>query len=87
MALIEDLADQLAADTMTAMREMGDDQLYMQVSKVLGASSQTLQEAFLTSIRIRQAEVRARQFLEQTIAAARSGAAPPEAPRPAEDGH
>jgi len=87
MAMIEDLADQLAADTMTAMREMGDDQLYMQVSKVLGASSQTLQEAFLTSIRIRQAEARARQFLEQTLAAARSGTAPPEAPRPAAPGH
>jgi hypothetical protein len=47
---------------------------------MIGASSTTLQEAFLTSIRIRQAEARGRRFMEQALAAKKSGAALPLAP-------
>lgn len=75
---IQDLADTLARDVLEASKELDDPFFYEQVSKVLGASSTTLQEAFLTSIRIRQAEARGRVFLEQALSAKHSGAAPPD---------
>ncbi|MDA7425987.1 hypothetical protein [Thalassococcus lentus] len=68
--VLEDLADKLAADTIKAMDALGDDRLYEQVAKVLGASSQTSEEAYLTSIRIRLAERRARVFLNDHVKAA-----------------
>jgi hypothetical protein len=64
MALLDDLADRLADDVMLAMAELGNDRLYMDVAKVLGTSSPSMQEAFLTSIRLRLAERRGREFLE-----------------------
>ena len=77
---VQDLADALARDALEASRELDDPFFYEQVSKVVGASSTTLQEAFLTSIRIRQAEARGRRFIEQALAARKTGAAMPEAP-------
>lgn len=68
--VLTDLADKLAADTLKAMDALDDDRLYEQVAKVLGASSQTAEEAFLTSIRIRLAERRARLFLTEHVKAA-----------------
>ena len=56
---IQDLADGLARDVLAGQKELKDDYFYEQVSKVVGASSPTLQEAFMTSIRIRLAERRA----------------------------
>jgi hypothetical protein len=81
------LADELARDTIEAMEKLGNDRLYVEVSKVLGASSTTLQEAFLTSIRVRLAERRGRVFLEAVVKAAETGTAPPVAPRPPDSGH
>jgi hypothetical protein len=83
---IQDLADGLARDVLNSQAELGDEFFYEQVSKVVGAASPTLQEAFMTSIRIRLAEKRARLFLEKAVAAKRSGAAMPAAPRDAEKG-
>lgn len=80
MGVIDDLADDLARDTIAAMVEMGDDRFYYEVAKVVGTSSPTLQEAFLTAMRIRLAEQRGRQFLDATLKAARAGGASPEAP-------
>lgn len=76
MSLIEELADGLSADTMAAMETTGDDRFYEKVAKVIGASSPTLEEAFLTSMRIRLAEKRARRFLEGEVAKAATAAAP-----------
>ena len=87
MALIDDLADNLARDTIEAMEKFGNDRLYVDVSRVLGASSTTLQEAYLTSIRLRLAEGRGRKFLEAAITAAETGGAAPEAPRDLSIGH
>lgn len=84
---IQDLADALARDVLTASKELDDPYFYEQVSKVLGASSTTLQEAFLTSIRIRQSEARGRDFLARALAARREGAAMPKAPADPEGGH
>ena len=83
---IQDLADDLARDVLEASKELDDPFFFEQVSKVLGASSTTLQEAFLTSIRIRQAEARGRVFLQQALSAKQSGVALPAAPGEAESG-
>ena len=86
MALIDELADALAFDTMEAMKELDDDRFFMEIGKVLGTSSPSLQEAFLTSIRLRMAEARGRSFLEQTLKERRTGAKAPSAPRETEAG-
>ncbi|MFZ5710903.1 MAG: hypothetical protein ACOY4T_14680 [Pseudomonadota bacterium] len=80
MALLEDLADALAHDVMAAQVEIGNDRLFMDVGKVLGTSSPSLQEAFLTSCRLRMAEQRGRKFLEDTLRAARGGGKTPYVP-------
>jgi len=71
---LEDLAGKLAEDTMAAMDECGDDRLYTEVGTVLAASSQSLEEAFLTEIRVRLAERKARRFLNQHLAQVRAKA-------------
>lgn len=60
---ITTLASKLAEDTMKVMDETGDDRFFVEVGDLLGASSQTLEEAFLTEIRVRLAERKARKFV------------------------
>ncbi len=77
MALLEDLANELSADVYAAMDETGDDRLHERVAKFIGAMSPTMEEAFMTSMRLRLAERRGRQFLDTELArmrAAKSGA-------------
>ena len=63
MALTEDMADEIAQLTLADEKRSGDETIIAQVAEILGASSQTLQEAFLTSDRVRRAERRARELL------------------------
>ncbi len=58
----QSLADDLARDTIAAMEKYGNDRLFVDVAKVLGASSTTLQEAFMTSIRVRLPSVAGASF-------------------------
>ncbi|GAB5439416.1 hypothetical protein [Falsiruegeria mediterranea] len=60
---IEDLAAKLAEDTMKVMDQTGEDRLYVEVGNVLAAASQSLEEAYLTEVRVRLAERVARRFL------------------------
>jgi hypothetical protein len=69
-AITEKLADDLARDVIAAAEDMGDDQLIAEVSKVIGAFSTTTQEAFMTAIRVRISEARARKYLAERIAMA-----------------
>ncbi len=87
MSFIQELADQLAKDVLDAQSELQNDTFYEQVSKVLLAASPTLQEAYMTSIRIRLAERRGREFLERAVKAKRDGVKAPEAPRDVSVGH
>ena len=66
--ITEQLADQLARDVIAAAEELGDEQLIAEVSKVIGAASTTTQEAFMTAIRVRLSEQRARKYLAQRLA-------------------
>jgi hypothetical protein len=81
MQFIQDLGDALARDVLDAQDELGDDRFYEKVGRVLGTSSPTLQEAFMTSIRVRLAERRGRAFLAEALEARRQGRSGPEAPR------
>lgn len=75
MALLDDLADELARDVLDALDELGDDRFYEKVAKSVGELSPTLQETFMTSIRLRLAERRGRRTLELALAKLRSGKA------------
>ena len=63
MAITDVLAAKLAEDTMKAMDELGEDRLYIEVGTILSASSQLLEETYLTEVRVRLAERLARKYL------------------------
>ncbi|MEW2913565.1 hypothetical protein [Leisingera sp. JC11] len=65
---IETLAQKLAVDTLKVQDASGEERLYVEVGQVLGAASQSLEEAFLTEIRVRLAERKARDFLNKKVA-------------------
>lgn len=78
MSTLETLASKLADDTIEVMKVTGDERLFVEVGELIGASSQTLEEAYLTEIRIRLADRAARKLLQTKIAAAkRSASVPP----------
>lgn len=72
MSYLEKTADELADLALAEQAASGDEKIVDKISEVLGASSQTLQEAYLTAIRVRRAEARARKMLADS--AARRGA-------------
>lgn len=63
MSVLEDLADGLARDALALERDE-EDKLVSNIALAIGASSQTLEEAYLTAIRVRRAEKRARALIE-----------------------
>ncbi len=67
MALLDDMADEIAQMALADEARSGDDQIVANVGEILGASSQTLQEAYNTAIRVRRAEKRARQLLTERL--------------------
>lgn len=71
---IETLAAKLAEDTLAAMDITGEDRLYVEVGSVLAASSQSLEEAYLTEVRVRLSERKARDFLKKKVAAVQKAA-------------
>ncbi|MEE4346194.1 MAG: hypothetical protein V2I53_05350 [Paracoccaceae bacterium] len=80
MSVTEDLADALARDVLEAVETLGDDTLIDSIARTLGTSSTVTQEAFMTAIRVRTAEARARKLLNERLkkALADSKAAPKE---------
>ena len=68
MGVTDDLGDALARDTIAAMDKLGDEDLIAKVAKQLGATSTTLEVAFMTSARVRLAEKRARTYLKNQVA-------------------
>ncbi|MEL6566659.1 MAG: hypothetical protein AAGK30_07855 [Pseudomonadota bacterium] len=65
--VVTEMANKLAEECLAVQKEVGDDRLFMKVGEVLGASSQTLEEAFLTAIRTRMANDSGRRFLAQQL--------------------
>lgn len=72
MQILETLADKLAQDVLEAVEKIGDDKIVDRISEVIGASSQTMQEAFLTAVRVRRSEARARALLAEIVSEAGS---------------
>ena len=68
MGVVDDIADALARDAIAAAEEVGDEKLIDEIAKSLGASSTTTEEAFLTAVRVRVAEKRARRLLKTKLA-------------------
>lgn len=65
MGITDDIADELAIEALKLEERTGDDKVVLKISEILGASSQTTQEAYLTSVRVRRAEKRARGYLAE----------------------
>lgn len=63
MGVAEDLADELARDVIKAIEATGDETIITDIQKILGATSQTAEEAFMTAVRVRRANIKARTVL------------------------
>ena len=50
-----------------AIEATGNEELVAEIQKVLGAGSQTAEEAFLTSVRVRRANIKARAYLVEKL--------------------
>lgn len=70
MQILETVADDLAKQALAAYKRTGDEGILDRTGAVLGSSSQTLMEAYLTAVRIRRAEARARSLLARFDATA-----------------
>lgn len=69
MGLLDDMADEIAVAALADELRSGDEKIVAQVGEILGSSSQTLQEAYLTAIRVRRAEKRAKSLLAERLKA------------------
>ncbi|ALI54504.1 hypothetical protein [Celeribacter marinus] len=85
MGITEDLADQLAKDTIAALELFENEEVIQDIARVIGAGSVTTQEAYLTAARVRLSEKRGRDYLLQRIAEAKAGKAASAPPPSAED--
>jgi len=81
MGITEDLADDLATQVIDYVDATGDEQVVSDIVKVLGATSQTAEEAFLTSMRVRRANQKARALLAERIERFKARQATGEAPQ------
>ena len=63
MGIVEDVADELALESLKIINATGDDAFVNRVAETIGGSSQTMEEAYLTAVRVRRAEQRARELL------------------------
>lgn len=63
MSIVEDVADELAQKALRLAADKDDEKVIAAVADAIGNSSPTMQEAFLTQVRIRRAEMRALDVL------------------------
>lgn len=77
MGIVEDVADELALESLKIINATGDDAFVKRVADTIGGSSQTMEEAYLTAVRVRRAEQRARSLLADIKAEMASSLPPP----------
>lgn len=65
MGIVDEVADGLAKRTTELMRKTGNDTIEKRIADEIGSSSPTLQEAFLTAMRLRKAEIRGHALLDK----------------------
>lgn len=66
MSFIDDMGMSLADEALAEAAASGDEKLVDRIAAMLGASSQSLEEAYLTGIRVRRAEARAKEMIEES---------------------
>ena len=64
MGIVEEVADELALESLKIINATGDDAFVQRIADTIGGSSQTMEEAYLTAVRVRRAEQRAREMLK-----------------------
>ena len=64
MSLLERLGEELAHDALLKAKASGNSNIVEEISKAIGDTSTTLQESYLTAVRIFRAEMRAREVLD-----------------------
>ncbi|MEO1780200.1 MAG: hypothetical protein AAFU63_15605 [Pseudomonadota bacterium] len=67
MAIIDDLADQLALKALALEAATDDPDIAKKVGDAIGDSSPTMQEAFSTALRIRRAHQRADKMIDDLM--------------------
>ncbi|HBZ44338.1 MAG TPA: hypothetical protein DEO85_09855 [Maritimibacter sp.] len=65
MQLIEDVADNVAKEVLELVEKTGNLDIIEDVKNVIGTSSQTLEESYMTAVRVRRAEKRALELVAQ----------------------
>lgn len=68
MSYIDDMGVKLAQEAMAEAEASGDEKLVDRIAALLGASSQSLEEAFLTAVRVSRAEARAKELITESKA-------------------
>ncbi len=76
MSFIDDMGLSLADNALAEAAASGDEKLVDRIAAMLGASSQSLEEAFLTGIRVRRAEARAKEMIDESKKKRSANAAP-----------
>ncbi len=66
MSYVDDTALELAQKAMAEAIAAGDEKIIDQIGEIVGASSQSLQESYLTFVRVLRAEERARNLLAES---------------------
>lgn len=65
MQLIDDVADRVAIEVLKLAEETGNPDVVEEIKQVIGTSSQTLEEAYMTAVRVRRAEARALELIAE----------------------
>jgi len=63
MSGIDDIGFELADEALAEEKASGDAKLVDNIATMLGASSQSLEEAYLTGIRVRRAQAKAQEMI------------------------
>lgn len=65
MGILEDVSDRLAQEALDLEERLDDDKVVPKIADALGKSSPTMEENFLTAVRIRRAERRAQVVIDE----------------------
>lgn len=65
MDFLEQVADGLALDVLKVVEATGDESVITRIKSELGTNSSTLEEAYMTAIRVRRSERRGREVLKK----------------------
>ncbi len=64
-ATADRIASKLADEALKVMDQTGNERFYVEVGDLIGSASQTLEEAFLTEVRVRLAARQAMAYIKK----------------------